>query len=272
MDYQGSISIEWGLHQVDNDQVTSSLGSLSSHIGSWVDSHTRSNTNHKVSFDTMSVSGVKDVLVKVLTEIDDGILEVASASWIIALSSGLVLLDSTSNSNSKISEEVATTLHAHLLISVAVHLADFISWDATLSMEAISVLRDDMLEVALVHKLDHRHVSFGWVSLCHVSLHGSLILWCSLTCLLSLVSLCSNFPLSGTDWVDSIIGRSEVSNSSSGRKTSSCESNKVLRCEDHLSQHLDFLVELLWRVEVLSLVFGVLDSSVHFLFVLLVSK
>jgi len=131
----------------------------------------------------MSVSCIQMVLVEVLTEVDNGVLELASASSIITLSSSLVFLASTSNSNCIISKVVATALHALLFISVAVYLSDFVSWDSTLSMEAVGVLRDDVLEEAFVHQLDHGHVSLGWVSLSHVSLNCSLVFWWGFTSL-----------------------------------------------------------------------------------------
>jgi len=214
----------------------------------------------------MSVSCIQMVFVEVLTEVDNGVLELASASSIITLSSSLVFLASTSNSNCIISKVVATALHALLFISVAVYLSDFVSWDSTLSMEAVGVLRDDVLEEAFVHQLDHGHVSLGWVSLSHVSLNCSHVFWRGFTSLLSLVVLCFNFPLARADWVHSIVRRSEISNSSSGRKTCSSEGDKVLGGENHLSQVLDLFVENFRRVEVLSLVIGVLYCSVHFVF------
>ena len=50
------------------------------------------------------------------------------------------------------------TLLTDLHIRVSVKLCDVGSWNATLAVQAIHVLTDDVLEVILLRQLNHGHV------------------------------------------------------------------------------------------------------------------
>ena len=129
-----------------------------------------------------------------------------------------------------------------------------------------------MLKVALVHKFNQCHVCFGGMSLSHTSSNCSWVLWSSFTRLLGCIGLRFDFPLSRTNSVLSVVWRSEISNTSGGRETGTSETDEVLGGENHLGKHFDLLVKYFRSVEVFLLVFGVLDSSVHFVLLLFFLK
>ena len=99
----------------------------------------------------MSESHIEDVFAQILPEVDNGVFKITFTGWVVAFSSSLVLLDSLCSSYVVVPKVVLTALHTLFFISIAVHLTDFVMWDTTLSVEAVCVLGNNVLEKALVH-------------------------------------------------------------------------------------------------------------------------
>ena len=86
------------LLEVDNDNLSSSSGSLSDHIASWVNSKRRTEAKHDIGARSVIVAILKDLRIEILAKVDDGILKITATSLIIAFSASLVVFRSVSYS------------------------------------------------------------------------------------------------------------------------------------------------------------------------------
>ena len=213
----------------------------------------------------MSISHVEDVLSEVLTKVDDRIVKISSAGWIIALSKCLMVIGFLSSCDSEVSHIVLPTLLTNLKVSVSMNLRNVLSWDSTLSVKTVSVLRDDMLEISLVHELKHGHVALSWSCLshsyCEISIVLSLLLL-ELSLFEGFLNIGCLFPASWSSWKHSVSSRPIIWDTSSCRDSGTSERHKVLGGQDHISKLLDFSVEFFWRIEVLLLSFLGFDSCI----------
>lgn len=94
---------------------------------------------------TMVIALIKNPVLQVLTKVDDGILKVSFASWVVTLSTSLMILDFLGISHSEVSHVVGATLLTYFEICISVYLTNIFSWNSTLSVETINVLGNDML-------------------------------------------------------------------------------------------------------------------------------
>jgi len=154
-DSEVSLSVHWSGLEVDDDKIASSLFAGAGHGSSWLNSEAGSHSKHKISFVTMSETHVENVFSEVFIEVDDGVLEVTSAHWVVALSTSLVLVNLLGISSSEVSHVLLSTLHALFFIGVTMYLRNLVRWNSRFPVKAVGILRDDVLKVALIHKLNH---------------------------------------------------------------------------------------------------------------------
>lgn len=139
-DSEVGLSVHWSGLEVDDDKIASSLFAGTGHGSSWLNSEAGSHSKHKISFVAMSETHVENVFSEVFVEVDDGVLEVASAYWVVALSTGLVLVSLLGISNSEVSHVLLSALHALFFIGVTMYLRNLVSWNSRFSVEAVGIL------------------------------------------------------------------------------------------------------------------------------------
>ena len=139
-DSEVGLSVHWSGLEVDDDKIASSFFAGTGHGSSWLNSEAGSHSKHKISFVTMSETHVENVFSEVFVEVDDGVLEVASAYWVVALSTSLVLVNLLGISSSEVSHVLLSALHALFFIGVTMYLRNLVGWNSRLSMEAIGIL------------------------------------------------------------------------------------------------------------------------------------
>ena len=153
--------------EVNNDQLAAFFPRGLCHCASRCDAEARTETEHQVSLATIAKASIKILLPQVLTKVDDGVLQWTAAAWVIALPSGLVRVDFLRIASAEVTHVVFATLGANLEVPVAVDLGDSLLRDTGLAVQAVGVLRDDVLKQATVHQLNKRHVRLCRKSLCH---------------------------------------------------------------------------------------------------------
>ena len=139
-DSEVGLSVHWSGLEVDDDKIASSLFAGTGHGSSWLNSEAGSHSKHKISFVAMSETHVENVFSEVFVEVDDGVLEVASAYWVVALSTGLVLVSLLGISNSEVSHVLLSALHALFFIGVTMYLRNLVGWNSRFSVEAVGIL------------------------------------------------------------------------------------------------------------------------------------
>ena len=112
-----------------------------------------------------SIALMTNILVQVLSKVDDCVLQIAIAALSLTLTACLVLLRPRSSAHFVITREPATALHALLKICVAVDFGYLVRVNTTFEMEAIDVLADNTLQDSSVLKLNKGHVCSGRPSL-----------------------------------------------------------------------------------------------------------
>jgi len=165
VDDQSGKVVERCLLQVANNEATSVLSTSSRHAVGGRYTKAGAHGEAEVCVSAVLLTKLKDSRVEVLAEVDDRVLEVTIAAWSLALASSSVLLGLLGVAHTVVAHELATTILAHLEVCVAVKLGNAGCRDAALAVEAIDILADDELEVLLLHELNERHVSQGWVGL-----------------------------------------------------------------------------------------------------------
>ena len=146
-------------------------------------------------------------------------------------------------------------------------LRNLISWNSTLSVESIDVLRDDMLQVSLVHELNESHVTLGGLSLNESNAKLSLCSWLVLKCAISsrLLNVGELFPAACSGWENSVGSRPVVWDTSSCGKTCTSEGTEVLRLENPTSEFLSFFLKFEFGIEIFLLFFFGFQSGIsHF--------
>ena len=272
MDDQSGKVVERCLLQVANNETTSVLSTSSRHAVGRRYTKAGAHGKAEVCVSAVLLTKLKDSRVEVLAEVDDRVLEVTIAAWSLALASSSVLLGLLGVAHTVVAHELATTILAHLEVCVAMKLSNAGCRDAALAMETIDILADDVLEVLLLHELNERHVGQGWVGLLDGSAKGGSVCWLTSTSCTSALLLFSvlllvgrGLPASRASAKNGVVARSVVGNSTGGRDTSTSESYKVARGDDHLGEKVELLIQHLRAVEVLLLLFFSLESSVcHF--------
>ena len=76
-----------------------------------------------------------------------------------------------------VSHVFSSTLFANFKVGVSMKFSQVFRWNSTLAMETIDVLTYDEFQVVLFSKLNHTHMSLGWVSLLDGCPKSCLIGW-----------------------------------------------------------------------------------------------
>ena len=93
-----------------------------------------------------------------------------------------MLLCLLSIAHARISHVLAAALLANFKICVAVELGEICGRDATLPVQIIDILINDVLKMVLLEKFNESHVSLGRVSLLNGFSESVLVCWlCSVT-------------------------------------------------------------------------------------------
>ena len=100
-----------------------------------------------------------NVLIQLLTKVDDRVLERTITAWGVAVSSSEMVFGSLGITDSVISHMLASTLGANFKVRVSMELRHHLRWNSTLAMKPIDILTDDVLEVLSLHEFDECHVS-----------------------------------------------------------------------------------------------------------------
>ena len=274
VDDQGSEVIEWGLLEVANDEASSVLCASLRHSIRGAHPETGAHGEAKVSVLAILVSQLEDGRVQVLTEVDDGVLEMAIATWGLAHASSPMLVGALSISYAGVSHVLTATVLTNFQVCVAVEFGEVCCGDSTLSVQAVNVLAHDELEVVFLSELDEGHVCLGWVGLLNRGPYGLRV--CSFLCSSSscscLLLLFLELPLvrealpgAWASLQDCVETGTVIGDSTCCRDASSCEGHKVLGSEDHLGKDVQLLVKFFRRVEVLLfLLFSLVCCICHF--------
>ena len=83
---------------------------------------------------------VKDSRVKILTKVNNTVLEVAVAARVLAHASSAVLFDAPCAPDTMITHILSTTFLAHLQVGIAVEFCKVTGRNATLTMKTIDIL------------------------------------------------------------------------------------------------------------------------------------
>ena len=106
---------------------------------------------------------LKNGLVKILLEVNDGVFEVAIAVWRLAHSTSSVLKDALCSADARVSHVLSSAVLADLELRVAVELGKLCWRDTTLAVQTVNILAGDVLQVVSIHQLNQGHVSLGRV-------------------------------------------------------------------------------------------------------------
>lgn len=249
------------LLQIDNDELASFRPSSLGHVCCRRDTEAGAQTEHKVSLVAVAEASIEVLLPQILTKVDDCVFQRAAAARVVALPAGFVRLEPLSIASAKITHIVLSALNADLEVSIPVNLGDVLLRNARLAVQAISVLRDDVLKQATVHQLDHCHVSLRRKGLRHAdallglgNVHGLSSFF---------RSLCDSafFPSTSACRETSVNTGAIVCNACRGADTGACERAEMFRGKNHHCKLLDFRVEFLRTIEVFLLLSFSLKSS-----------
>ena len=165
IDAESGVVIQRSLLEVADDEATSiDCASLWESV-SGRDTQTRSHGNAEIRVSAALLAEHEDSFVQILAKVDDGVLEMAIASWALALASGAVLFGLLRVADAMVAHVLAATFLADFEVRVAVELRNAGGRNATLAMQTIDVLTSDILQVVPVHQLNQGHVSLRRVSL-----------------------------------------------------------------------------------------------------------
>ena len=128
------------------------------HVGSWRHSQTRAHDEAEIGNAAVVKAKFLDVVIQILSKIDDSVFQCSIAAWRITESASLVVFTSLSIAHSKVSHVLSTTFRTHFEVCVPVKLRHILCWDATLTVETVNVLADYVLEMLLLHQLNEAHV------------------------------------------------------------------------------------------------------------------
>lgn len=95
VNHESSLLVVRSLLKVDDDELASIVSCLSGNLGCSLYSHTGTNYKHDISHCSLNISTIQEILIVVLTKVEDGVLEIAIATLIVTLSSSLVVVDLT---------------------------------------------------------------------------------------------------------------------------------------------------------------------------------
>ena len=157
--------IEWRLLEVANDEASSVLSASLRHSICRAHPETGTHNEAKVSAGAVLVAQLKDGSVEVLIEVDDCILKMSIATWVLTHASSPVLVSTLSIANSGVSHVLTAAFLTNFQVCVSVEFSDVLGGDSTLSVQAVNVLAHDVLEVVFLSELDEGHVRLGWVGL-----------------------------------------------------------------------------------------------------------
>ena len=144
VDDQVSHFIQWRLLEIDHDELAA--GPFAGHWNStgWVHSAAGADAEHEVGCDT-GITGVRDnILIELLIKVDNGIIQLAIALLVFAHAGRFVMVVFLLLADAKVPHVVLAAFAALLQVCVSMKLEDFSTWDATLAVEAIDVLRNDV--------------------------------------------------------------------------------------------------------------------------------
>ena len=255
--------IERGLLEVANDEAASVLSASLRHPVRRAHPETGAHGEAKVSAGAVGIAQLEDGRVQVLTEVDDCVLEVASAACGLAHASSPVLVRALSIAHTGVSHVLTATVLTHFQVGVAVELGDVRCGDSALSVESVNVLAHDKLEVVLLSELNEGHVRLGRVSLLNRGPYrlqvssglSSATSSCTLLVLLKLPLVGEALPGAGASLEHCVETGAVIGDTACCRDASTREGHEVLRSEDHLGEDVQFLIQLLRRIEILLLLF-----------------
>ena len=107
---------------------------------------------------------MSNILVEILSKVDDCVLQVTIAAYSLALAACLVLLRLLSSAHHEITWEPATAFHAFFKVGIAVDLGYLLRVNTTPEVKAINVLADNTLQESSILKLNESHVCSRWSS------------------------------------------------------------------------------------------------------------
>ena len=254
VDDQGSEVIEWRLLEVANDEASSVRSAGLRHSICRAHSETGTHDEAKVSAGAVLVAQLKDGVVEVLIEVDDCILKMSIATWVLTHASSPVLVSTLSIANSGVSHVLTATFLTNLQVCVSVKFGDVLCGDSTLSVQAVNVLAHDVLEVVFLSELDEGHVRLGWVGLlnrCPYNLIvcGFLGSTCSNSCsscfllfFLKLSLVREALPGAWASLKDCVETGTVIGDSTCCADSGTCECHKVLGSQDHLGEEVHLLI------------------------------
>ena len=142
MDHEFSTIIHLSFLKIDYDKLsTSPRHSLGNHVD-WSYTQTGAKTKHEVSFEAGVPCSLDNIWIQLLSKIDNAVIQLPIAFFVIAHATCLVVLGFLCISHPEVAHVILFTRLTHFQVRVAVDFVYFISWNATLTMQAIDVLRD----------------------------------------------------------------------------------------------------------------------------------
>ena len=93
---------------------------------------------------------IVDAFIVELTEVDDRVFQITFTANSVTLATRLVLIYVFCISDTVVAHVFTTTLNADFKISVSMNLRQVFRWDPTLTVKAVNILANDMLQVVLL--------------------------------------------------------------------------------------------------------------------------
>ena len=267
VDDQGSEVIEWCLLEVANDEASTVLCTSLRHSIRRAHPETGTHDEAKVSAGAVGVAQLKDGWVQVLVEVDDSVLKMSIATWVLAHASSPVLVSTLSIANSGISHVLTATFLTNFQVCVSMKFSDVLCGDSTLPVQSVNVLAHDELEVVFLSELDEGHVRLRWVGLlnrCSYNLVSCGFLGSTCSCSSSSCFLLLFFKLSLVRealpgaWAslqDCVETGAVIGDTTCCADSGTCECHKVRGSQDHLGEEGHLLIQYFRSIEILLLLF-----------------
>ena len=152
-DERGSL-VDLSLLKVDHYELSSIHEASKWHHARWIDSHTRAHRDDQVRPRMQLKTLFENASDKVLTEVDNSVLQFTAAPWSVTNAAGFVLLSILGAADSVVSHVLSVTLDTEFEVCVPVELSHDLWVDSTLAVETVDVLTDDALEDAAILQLN----------------------------------------------------------------------------------------------------------------------
>lgn len=143
--------LQVGLLEVYDDQLTTRHGGDDWHRGDWEDSQGAARANHKIRLTGLVKPISQGLGRQTLTKVDDVVPKAAGTLWVVAdIACSMALARSIWVLDELLSQVLVLALLTDLNAHVAVNLSELFGRDAALSVQAVDVLTNDMLQLASV--------------------------------------------------------------------------------------------------------------------------